>query len=512
MSSIIHLKRRLVFPTWRKYKDALLRGELDPISRSKEINYTIKFDKDFSEQTVKKWNKNKSIGLAADILNFSEMYKLSNSKIAIEASEYILKNKELAGYSLANLASNILNRTTSGVFYDTSFRPSPFPTNDILFAEIAKFKKMVVREPRFAVGWIELARRYVLLAQVSKAEDCINKAIFSAPNNRYVLRSAARFYIHKGDSGQAFDSLVKSPKASSDPWILASILALSMEIEKITNHYNKGLKLINDKQFDPYDISELSSSMATLDLFNGKFKSSRRLFEQSLKRPNDNSLAQVFWNNSISNSRKSEVIEKEPYAYEARTVQQYKLKLIEESLQQNVEWINDEPFSNRPFILASYNSLTFLEDFTRAEEIAMLGLKSNPDDKFLKNNLAYALIMQNKTDEASKVLNSIPISDSTFSSVATQGLLNFRRGNLEDGRKLYKSVIDETNKRNLDYLETLAYANYVREEILAKSQHLPSLMLELKNKCSKRDEPDIKHIYERAVELYNQTTNLSFVK
>ncbi|THV57075.1 hypothetical protein EZV76_15770 [Flagellimonas alvinocaridis] len=285
-----------------------------------------------------------------------------------------------------------------------------------------------------------------------------------------------------------------------------------MEIEKPSNHYNKGLKFINDKGFNPYDISELSSSMATMDLYNGKFKSSRKLFAQSLKRPNDNSLAQVFWNNSISNSKKSEVIENEHYAFEARTVQEYKLEHIEESLQQNIEWINDEPFSTRPFILASYNSLTFLEDFERAENIALLGLKSNPADKFLKNNLAYSLIMQDKINEASNILDSIQVSDSTFSSVATRGLLEFRKGNYENGRRLYKSVIEEAGKRKLGYVEALAYANYVREEILAKSDDIVNLMSELKRKCNKRDELDIKFIYQKSMELFEQSNKLNSIK
>src|SRR5690606_12889871 len=108
MSSIIDNKSRNVFPKWRKYEDALKKGELDPIAYKDNTKFINKITNEFDYFTIKNWNNHKTIGLAADILNFAVMHNSLESSIAFEASKYVLDNEHKAGYLLVDLAKSIV--------------------------------------------------------------------------------------------------------------------------------------------------------------------------------------------------------------------------------------------------------------------------------------------------------------------------------------------------------------------------------------------------------------------
>ncbi len=509
MSSIIESEKRDVFPIWRKYEDALKIGELDPFLSKKSSDFFTKTKTEFDFYTIENWKGKNTIVKAADILNYAVMHNNVDANISIEAAKFIIQNEISAGKNLIDLAKHILKENGDG-FNELIITPNTtYHINDLIYSEISKLKRMVGREPKFGVGWIELARSYVVLNQIEKAKRCILTALFVAPSDRFVLRSAARFFIHLNEYDRAHYILIKSPFASSDPWILSSILSLNRKTNKKSNHFSKGKKILTDNKYSDFSTTELASAMGTIELYNGSVKQAKRLFKKSLAKPSDNSLAQVSWYSNLGDLEGGNYPNLD-YAYEADTVRSYRNGEIEYSYEQNLKWIMEEPFSIRPILTASYNTSTFLENYKETINIVKLGLKTNPSNSRLKNNLIYGLIMDGQLNEASEIFKTISAeNDNKFTLNATKGLLEFRSGRIEKGRELYNETIDSFKKKNLAYLEALAYVNYAREEVIAKTDIVPMVMSKLKSICEKRPERDIQFLYNKNVELFEKTkTNL----
>ena len=57
------------------------------------------------------------------------------------------------------------------------------------------------------IVWVELARLYIMHDQVEKAERALLTALHLAPDNRFVLRSATRFFIHTDQFEKNFMNL-----------------------------------------------------------------------------------------------------------------------------------------------------------------------------------------------------------------------------------------------------------------------------------------------------------------
>ena len=125
-------------------------------------------------------------------------------------------------------------------------------------------------------------------------------------------------------------------------------------------------------------------------------------------------------------------------------------------------------------------------------------------------NIIYSLCIQNKIDEANQYLNDVKKEDlnsSNFSGIcltATRGLLAFRSKNFELGRKLYLESIEIANSENNAYLSSLAFINYVREEILANEQDVSEAIPRLEKISKNNIGKDIANDAKEVIELYRK--------
>jgi hypothetical protein len=82
-----------------------------------------------------------------------------------------------------------------------------------------------------------------------------------------------------------------------------------------------------------------------------------------------------------------------------------------------------------------------VDDCATAEEFARAGLKADPTEHVLLNNLAVALARQNRLPEAEAIFSRIsrPFRNGHQDYVhnATRGLLAFRAGDVDAGRQAY---------------------------------------------------------------------------
>ena len=322
-------------------------------------------------------------------------------------------------------------------------------------SKIAYIKDVLKRWPRNAIIWTELALLYSRVGVLDKARKCVNVAVSLAPNNRYVLRCASRFFIHMDDPKQVCTLLRKCDRTKHDPWLLAAEISASQIAGKSSPMLKTGSKLLQSQQFGPRDITELAASLGTNELFDGSNKKARGLFELGAQSPNDNVKAQIQWLRMDHESvlPRHDVGLNDEYDFEARALHCRKQGDWEDAIHSCGDWGTDEMFSERPFCLGSYIAIEALGDGVRGEEIAKKGLSANQHDYSLLNNLTVALALQGKVEKADDSLkNATKMSDnSVYNEIclkSTKGLIEYRRQKPDIGRSLYQEAIILANKQN----------------------------------------------------------------
>ena len=87
---------------------------------------------------------------------------------------------------------------------------------------------------------------------------------------------------------------------------------------------------------------------------------------------------------------------------------------------------------------------------------------------------------------------------------ATKGLISFRRGDLEKGKKLYLKSISETKSLSNSYFKWLAILNYAREEILSNNFDINTVIDEINKIPDNTANPDINKLKRKVIKLYNK--------
>ncbi|MDR1055339.1 MAG: hypothetical protein LBL90_05845 [Prevotellaceae bacterium] len=103
--------------------------------------------------------------------------------------------------------------------------------------------------------------------------------LFLDPNNRFLVRSAARLFLYLKDKEQAYYLLTKSNSITKDLWLLASEISVALLQNKSSRHVKRALEIIDSKNFHYVNISDLANLLAILEFINGSNKKSKQLFQ-----------------------------------------------------------------------------------------------------------------------------------------------------------------------------------------------------------------------------------------
>ena len=263
--------------------------------------------------------------------------------------------------------------------------------------------------------------------------------------------------------------LKHSSATKYDPWLLSSELSVSMLLKRQSILAKVGIQMVESDNFNPFAITELSSSLGTLEFYNGSRKKSKKMFQKALLAPNDNSAAQIEW----VLSKDSSILNREQFKpdiknnYEAISLDTYYSKEYAASIPNILNWLRDMPYSKRPIMLGTSAS-ELLGDRDLTMSLLEFGLLTNPSDPALLNNRAYYLALNNKVEEAAAVINRLFMNrDMTdresICAIATKGLVEFRSGNLDDGAGLYSlSIKKAIDLQELEMAKSAAL-NLLRE-------------------------------------------------
>jgi hypothetical protein len=183
---------------------------------------------------------------------------------------------------------------------------------------------------------------------------------------------------------------------------------------------------------------------------------------------------------------------------EAEAWKHYSILDLTKAIMAAREWALEEPYSRHPWTLGS-SIFCETDRFKDAQSFAREGLVSNPDDFTLSNNLVFALLKDSKVRDAERELASSPVPKTDVQRpvrLATLGLLEFKKGNLQLGRQFYLEAIALSEKLNAPQLAARAFLNLAIAEIEAKGDRVDEFIsqgMAAVGKCENIDrDPNIK--------------------
>lgn len=467
---------RQVVPRWRPFLDSVSRGELTLIP----VRPSAVYSEDLVAALVTDWKTKPSVSVAADLLSVAFTHGLD--KVALDAAHYILQQKSspraarsLAALYLGNAGVSVDDNETQDLASPRRLSGrirllSPSDRGHIL--QINYLRNRLREFPRNAIEWCDLALHYTALGLRDKAQRAIEVALQLAPNNRFVLRAASRFFLHIGERDKSYRLLVRSPLLRTDPWIISAEIAMADAFHKSSSNIANARRMLEAKRFQDHHASELASALGTIDFKAGKGKVAKQNIQLSLRSPTENAVAQAVWVSRNIDSRvyvPEGVKSAEASAWTATEAGDWGT-----SLTQSLEWQCDQPFSSRPAVHGSFLAATIFEDFVKGMDIAEVGLRCNPSDCQLVNNYTFSAIMNGELDVAEKMLHEIDVeslpASGRFALVATTGLYAFRKGLYDEARRLYKASIHLARTAADKEGEALAAAYYAMEEMRISSQ------------------------------------------
>jgi tetratricopeptide (TPR) repeat protein len=462
-------KQRTVIPRWRDFRTTLALGELQSSTPTLE---DTKAEGSLEEQLVD-WRENRSLAFATDLVGAG--FVLGMPDEIQDAANFVLSEESHATELQRRIARQAIDPNYCALLANPQ-EITPTSGDQIinLSRQRVNYHRRQLRDGlRNPIELVELSREFATLGSIEKAVKAMDVAVGLAPANRFVLRSAARLFVHAGELDKAHHILKRAPSLRSDPWLLAAEIAVASMRDISSSSIRIGMEKISDDNYRPFDVSELSSAIATLEMQNANGRRARRLFKHALRKPTENSIAQAEWASRSMDNLRIEVRNYDaPRKYEALAWSLFKEGELDTALDQGKNWLRDQPFAVSPVTFSGMVA-SLMEDFEFGERVYRFGLRANPENATLRNNLAFALASNNEPDLAQPELDRIDRGSLTVQErivvTATEGLISFRRGALEEGRALYNKAIEiaRENKERSYVLRALIFL--AREEIHART-------------------------------------------
>src|SRR2546426_392783 len=494
MSLFLPEKDRRVVPRWRDFRTTAQTGELEREQFGSP--FVIEPGKYFEEKLIA-WQQERSVETAAEVVTSALV--LGRRTDTVEAARFLAEPGNSPTSAVRAIAEQVLSPEDHlGHFAVADLKDIDLEA-DVLRLRIRSLRLQLRDTPRNALLWVDLARAYSMIGQRDQSVHAMERALRLVHNNRFVLRSAARLFVHIDEPDRAHEVLIHAERTREDPWLLAAEIAVATVADRRALFVKHGRRLLEHGDFPPLHTTELASAIATLDMASGDVKGARQLFTDSLIDPTDNSLAQAGWaSTKISGVEVAAELLNKPRSFEARAFREFRDAHWEPAIRHCASWLLDEPFSSRPAALGSYLAGVTEQDYRLSEEFARRGLRANPEDPLLRNNLVVALANQGQVEEAVAEIKLItnPPEELRTTLLATEGLLRFRRGDPTAGRQLYLDSIERASRRRERYRAALAALHLAREELLAGTATADATLAEAAAACEDIEQPDVKRFLQ----------------
>jgi tetratricopeptide (TPR) repeat protein len=294
------------------------------------------------------------------------------------------------------------------------------------------------------------------------------------------LRCASALFVHREELDVARDILSRAPNLTSDPWILAPYVAICDLGDFKQYHHRTASRILEDAGLGLRDRAELAAALGTSELNAGGDRKGRQLLRRSAVDPTENSLAQVEW---VSARTRSQLLEQAPpdvpHNFEALARRFQTDRKWQDAITSSASWLADQPFSSEAAAFGSFCSWVD-EDWASTYNFAAAGFKANPADTMLKNNMALGRIETGEFADAISFLAKCRMMEAAPAEravlCATEGLLFFRLGRTDEGRRRYERAISYFERHRVNSSAALAALMLAREEALTRSSAAPAAL------------------------------------
>lgn len=455
-------KQRVVVPQWLPFGVASMSRELLAPTAAALID-TSEAEQAFAE-ALSVFNAAPTPFLGADLFGVS--LRLGNKEATQKLGEYLLATPIVGPV--------VLKTVRQALGLD---RP-PLRLNVQQQARVRESKAWLRRFPADAIAWVEQARLYTLIGQKRRAESSINRALSFAPTDRYVVRCAVRFFIHRNDWERANEVAGHAARVTNDPWLSALWVSTGSQLGVLPNKF-KTLCAQAAHATGTFHFSELLEACATQEVIDGADKRAKRMFRRAWTDPAKAVITHSQW---VLRERLPELARSATLDFSQSAEAMAWVSLMRMDFgaanQSAREWALEEPFSSNAFMHGSFVS-TLRERYQEAEMFAKEGLQANPGHEGLTNNLAFALANQNRVAEAAALLEPMQkeiAGTRDVALVATFGLIRMKQGAHAEGRELYLKAMRKAGEEGDSRLAIRALLNLFIAELDSGGALDPELM------------------------------------
>ena len=480
-------ERRMV-PRWRTFTDAIQRREL--VSSGGPRERKIEKEGWFTEKE-KSFNRDQSVVPAFEFLSAAII--AGNIEAAKTAAAVLATSQDVSD-GVRQFAEDILTGSLS-----TAYEMLPLNQH----AAISKRRAWVSSHPRDAIVWAELALCFSYTADRQKARRSIETALALSPENRYVARSATRFFLHEGEPERAFSVLDRSRRLLLDPWLASAGLAVVEILGRRPNNI-RAVRSLLESDADDHSLSELRGSLGSLEYREGSARKARKLFLDSLKDASENALAHLSWYQAKKRIffYAPATLEETSVDFEGKAWRSAAGGDWEEAIVSCRQWAGAEPYSSRPYVLGSYLSCVTENDPSTGRQLAQAGIRANPDHPTLLNNLAFSFARLGQLDQGRqfylRARTALRKASDDVALWALDGLWAYREGNIVRGRSCYAHAVKlcGTSKEQQDAAYRLAL-HWMEEEIDSETEGPGKAALAVVRSGTRPNEPDVEAMRAR---------------
>lgn len=456
---------RSVIPRWRSLNRTPTFELRSSARRAPESCLSANLHK----QAVERWERYQTLEDAAEVVDGALIFGLT-PKASTAAQQILSPNSEAMPFA-QRAARRLLGQQSSE--QSPTIIDNLDSQIDRPYETIRRLKRRLRQCPRDAITAMEMARIHSIIGQVDRACSYVERALKSAPDNRYILRSAARFFLYSTDKERALHTVQHSNAVRSDPWVQAAEVAICSLLDKSPRWGAREIRLLSSTATLGIRYSELAAGLAVLELKHGKRRMARKLIEKSLFAPTENTLAQAIWLETREHIglRAGLKIDLISGAFEAGVLKALNERDAKTAIHNARGWLLDEPFSVRPAMIGSFYCAAHFETYEAAISFADRGLRANPNHPGLLNNKLVSLASMGRIDEAQVILRRLAQyrynPDFRVHYLAAQGIISFRDGHTDDGRRCYSEAVQAAQDANSPDLAFLACAYWLEQEAVA---------------------------------------------
>ena len=446
---MLSLPRRRLIPKWRSISATLSKSESTSIDRN-DVKLFLGDEEDLNK-AIALWRDSKSPGFLGEVLSFSVHENLT-TKIREVANEAIKSNVAATPVQrrfMQDFSQGLIGDYSSQLLNESSISQG-YPYQ----AHVSKLRSLLRAAPENVFALLDYAQFQAAAGKIISAERAIITARELAPNNRIVLRTAARFYVHARNPEFAHNLIKLHSRTPGDPWLMASEISLANTINAKPYFLSKGKRFILDQRnISPAHMTELAGSIAIEEINSGSLKLAREHQRKALLAPNDNVIAQAIGQADLFGIHlDGPVVQGALAASNEALMLRSWIDLEPEMVEIYAQkWHMEEPFSSRPIVMLS-TLYANRGDFDKAYQWVRIGLISDPHDVGLLTTLAYIQARKGNINDsriAIRALKHLNFGLANAFADANEGLLAYMQGAYEVGDGYYEAALDFLEKKKL---------------------------------------------------------------